>query len=108
MRFCLDSLGCMRDKPRHYLDSRKRQSQWRIRLRAGVEQLLIPRRGNKRNGIRGYIGPCPPDKDHCYTLTVYALDCEMNLQPGFYFNEFHWALQGHILDSVELNILSRA
>lgn len=58
--------------------------------------------------IRGYIGPCPPDKDHRYTLTVYALDCELDLQPGFYFNELHWALQGHILDSEELNVVSRA
>lgn len=58
--------------------------------------------------IRGYIGPCPPDKDHRYTLTVYALDCELDLQPGFYFNELHWALQGHILDSDELDVVSRA
>lgn len=58
--------------------------------------------------IRGYIGPCPPDKDHRYTLTVYALDCELDLQPGFYFNELHWALHGHILDSDELNVVSRA
>ena len=58
--------------------------------------------------IRGYIGPCPPDKDHCYTLTVYALDCELELSPGFYFNELHWAMQGHILDSVGVNVASRA
>lgn len=58
--------------------------------------------------IRGYIGPCPPDKDHTYTLTVYALDCELALQPGFYFNEFHWALQGHVIDRCHLDIPSRA
>lgn len=58
--------------------------------------------------IRGYIGPCPPDKDHIYTLTVYALDCELGLKPGFLFNEFHWALQGHVLESATLDIPSRA
>lgn len=58
--------------------------------------------------IRGYIGPCPPDKDHRYTLTVYALDCELGLKPGFYFNELHWALQGHIVEETSLDIPSRA
>ena len=32
----------------------------------------------------GYMGPYPPDKDHVYTLTVYALDCELPLENGFY------------------------
>lgn len=58
--------------------------------------------------IRGYIGPCPPDKDHTYTLTVYALDCELGLKSGFLFNEFYWALQGHVMDKATLNIPSRA
>ena len=49
-----------------------------------------------------------PDSDHRYTLTVYALDCELDLQPGFYFNELHWPLQGHIPDSDELTVVSRA
>lgn len=58
--------------------------------------------------IRGYIGPCPPDKDHTYTLTVYALDCKLGLEPGFFFNEFHWALQGHVVEECHLDIPSRA
>lgn len=58
--------------------------------------------------ICGYIGPCPPDKDHCYTLRVYALDCELGLPRGFYYNELHWAIQGHILEEVEINVKSRA
>lgn len=58
--------------------------------------------------IRGYIGPCPPDKDHRYTLMVYALDTDLGLEEGFYFNELHWAIQGHILASAEVNVMSRA
>lgn len=58
--------------------------------------------------INGYIGPCPPDKNHRYTLQVYALDCELGLPEGFYFNDFHWAMDGHVLDSATLNIESRA
>ncbi len=58
--------------------------------------------------ICGYIGPCPPDKDHVYTLRVYALDCELGLQLGFFYNELHWAMRGHVLETTELNIRSRA
>lgn len=34
--------------------------------------------------IHHYVGPTPPDKDHKYTLTVYALDNPVNLQEGFH------------------------
>ena len=58
--------------------------------------------------ICGYVGPCPPDRDHTYTLRLYALDCELNLSRGFYYNELHWAIQGHVIDEAELNIMSHA
>lgn len=58
--------------------------------------------------ICGYIGPCPPDKDHRYTLRVYALDCVLGLNRGFYYNELHWAMEGHVLAVAEENIWSRA
>ncbi len=58
--------------------------------------------------INGYIGPCPPDKNHRYTLRLYALDCELGLPTGFYFNDLHWAMEGHVLDSATLDIESRA
>ncbi|WP_347565092.1 YbhB/YbcL family Raf kinase inhibitor-like protein [Candidatus Enterococcus moelleringii] len=35
-----------------------------------------------------FVGPTPPDQDHCYTLTVYALPSELDLQPGYCLNEF--------------------
>lgn len=55
-----------------------------------------------------YCGPQPPDATHTYTLTVYALDCELPLEEGFYANELHWAIQGHILDEACVNMPSRA
>lgn len=58
--------------------------------------------------INGYIGPCPPDKNHRYTLCVSALDCELGLPEGFHFNDLHWAMEGHVLDSATLDIESRA
>ena len=47
----------------------------------------------------GYGGMAPPDKVHRYTLTVYALDCELGLEKGFPLNELFFAMQGHVLDS---------
>ena len=29
-----------------------------------------------------YVGPTPPDQDHQYELTVYALDHSLNLKNG--------------------------
>lgn len=58
--------------------------------------------------IQGYIGPCPPDKDHTYTLYVYALDRVLGLPQGFYLNDLHWAMKDHILACAEVNFVSRA
>ncbi len=56
----------------------------------------------------GYVGPQPPDQNHDYTLTVYALDQELPLSEGFWLNEFLKAAQGHILAKAKLTIPSRA
>lgn len=44
-----------------------------------------------------YGGMAPPNCLHRYDLTVYALDCKLNLPQGFRFNDLHYAVQGHIL-----------
>lgn len=36
----------------------------------------------------GYGGPTPPDKDHVYTLVVYAHDEKLDLSNGFFYNDF--------------------
>ena len=35
----------------------------------------------------GYGGSAPPDKEHRYTLKVYALDTVLDLKRGFRLNE---------------------
>lgn len=55
-----------------------------------------------------YCGPQPPDATHEYTLTVYALDCELGLPEGFYLNELRRAMQGHVIEKASIEIPSRA
>lgn len=58
--------------------------------------------------VRRYAGPCPPDKAHDYTLTVYALDCALDLAEGYYLNEFRRAIRGHVLAEASLELPSRS
>lgn len=58
--------------------------------------------------IHRYAGPYPPDKTHEYTLTVYALDCELDLREGYFLNEFRRAIRGHVLGEASLELPSRA
>ena len=51
-----------------------------------------------------YIGPTPPDKDHKYKLTVYALDSKLELDEGFFLNELLEKMDGHILDKAAVVI----
>lgn len=57
---------------------------------------------------QGYVGPQPPDQDHDYTLTVYALDTDLKLHNGYWLNEFLRAAQGHILGKAKIDLPSRA
>lgn len=55
-----------------------------------------------------YGGPTPPDKTHNYTLTVFALDCKLELDEGFSLNELESAMNGHILGKAELILPARS
>lgn len=48
-----------------------------------------------------YIGMAPPNEPHEYTLKVYALDTDLDLKDGFYYNELVHAMEGHVLDAAE-------
>lgn len=54
-----------------------------------------------------YGGPCPPDKTHNYTLTVFALDCSLALSEGFSLDELNAKMSGHIIDKAEIILPSR-
>lgn len=55
-----------------------------------------------------YGGPTPPDKDHDYTLVVYALDTELDLKDGYYLNEFYRAIEGHVIEEKTIAVVGRA
>lgn len=44
-----------------------------------------------------YFGPCPPDANHHYAFTVYALDGALGLESGFTLGELKDAMNGHVL-----------
>jgi Raf kinase inhibitor-like YbhB/YbcL family protein len=50
----------------------------------------------------GYQGPCPPDREHRYVFTLYALDKTLSLNEGSSKKEVEAAMQGHILAKTEL------
>lgn len=49
-----------------------------------------------------YGGMAPPNKPHCYDITIYALDCMLNLKAGFTYKELKESIKNHIL--AEANI----
>lgn len=50
----------------------------------------------------GYGGMAPPDREHRYTLKVYALDTVLDLERGFLLNDLYFAMQGHVLAHAKL------
>lgn len=50
-----------------------------------------------KDEVARYGGPVPPNKTHTYTITLYALDKELDLQKGFYLNQLYDAIEGHVL-----------
>jgi len=50
----------------------------------------------------GYGGPCPPGGTHRYFFKIYALDTELNLEPGKTKAELLKSIEGHILAEGQL------
>lgn len=50
----------------------------------------------------GYGGPCPPGGTHRYFFKLYALDITLDLEVGATKETLELAMEGHILDQVEL------
>ena len=60
------------------------------------------------NVTHRYIGPTPPDKDHIYKVTAYALDCMLDLPDGFFLNEMLRKMDGHIIEKASVEFAGRA
>src|SRR3989338_238986 len=58
--------------------------------------------GKNSWGRTGYGGPCPPSGTHRYFFKLYALDTQLNLPEGSAKKDLEKAMQGHILEKVEL------
>jgi len=46
----------------------------------------------------GYDGPAPPDKEHTYRFSIFALDTKLGLDPKTTKTELMKAMKGHILE----------
>lgn len=49
-----------------------------------------------------YGGPCPPSGTHRYFFKLYALDTELNAEPGLTKQQVKHRMEGHILEETEL------
>lgn len=61
--------------------------------------------GVRGKGTRGelmYGGPRPPDREHRYFFRLFALDGQLSLQEGATKEEILEAMEGHVLEKVEL------
>jgi Raf kinase inhibitor-like YbhB/YbcL family protein len=50
----------------------------------------------------GYMGPCPPDREHRYFFKLYALDAKLGNAKIANKQELEAAMKGHILEQAEL------
>ncbi|NIP44225.1 MAG: YbhB/YbcL family Raf kinase inhibitor-like protein [candidate division Zixibacteria bacterium] len=67
-------------------------------IAAGKEVVM----GKNSWGKMEYGGPCPPSGTHRYFFKIYALDKELELEPGATKEDLLKAMEGHILARGEL------
>jgi hypothetical protein len=58
--------------------------------------------GMNGTGKAGYIGPCPPDREHRYFFRLYALDTPLTGKTFKDRASLEEAMKGHILAQTEL------
>lgn len=71
----------------------------------GIKENSVPKnaiQGRNDFGKIGYGGPMPPSGSHRYFFKIFALDVKLNLQEGANKEELERAIQGHIIDKIEL------
>jgi Raf kinase inhibitor-like YbhB/YbcL family protein len=63
-----------------------------------------PGEGRNDFGTAGYRGPCPPPGHgpHRYVFRLYALDRNLELDPGARKPELEQAIEAHVLTTAEL------
>lgn len=58
--------------------------------------------GLNTSGKAKYMGPCPPDREHRYFFTLYALSKKIELPVGARKEEVLKEMEGHILAKAQL------
>jgi Raf kinase inhibitor-like YbhB/YbcL family protein len=53
-------------------------------------------------GQTGYLGPCPPDREHRYFFKLYALDTKLTAVKIANKKDLETAMQGHVIQRAEL------
>jgi Raf kinase inhibitor-like YbhB/YbcL family protein len=53
-------------------------------------------------GQPGYMGPCPPDREHRYFFKLYALDTKLTSAKISNKKDLEAAMEGHIIERAEL------
>jgi Raf kinase inhibitor-like YbhB/YbcL family protein len=53
-------------------------------------------------GTAGYMGPCPPDREHRYFFKLYALDTKLTGAKIASKNDLERAMEGHVIQRAEL------
>src|SRR5262245_58036548 len=66
-----------------------------------IEGAPEAKRGLNGMGQQGYVGPCPPDREHRYFFKLYALDTKITARIGSK-QDLEAAMKGHILEQAEL------
>lgn len=60
------------------------------------------KQGTSDFGRIGYGGPCPPSGTHRHFFKMYALDAQVDLEPGASKSELLKAMEGHIVAQGQL------
>ena len=58
--------------------------------------------GISGSGKPGFVGPCPPDREHRYFFKLYALDTKLTGAKIANKQELESLMEGHIIDRAEL------
>jgi Raf kinase inhibitor-like YbhB/YbcL family protein len=77
------------------IDSKTRGIKENSRPEGAIEGLTT-------RGEPGFVGACPPDREHRYFFKLYALDTKLDLSPSVGKDELEMAMGGHILEAATL------
>jgi Raf kinase inhibitor-like YbhB/YbcL family protein len=58
--------------------------------------------GQNTRGTLEYVPPCPPDRQHRYFFTLYALDATLQLERKSGKADLMKAIEGHIIEYAQL------